>query len=290
MGEGKGFAKTILFGEHFVVQGSHAIGASLSKDFSVKITPAQQLSLNIKTGQIVLDASRAVLDSFNLSGNYFIETETDIPSGAGMGWSAAYSVALARAAASEKGLELDWKEIAKHAYEGEKVFHGNPSGIDNTLASRRGAILFKRGEEPVPIELKVPVHIVIAYTGKMGYTKELVAGVARVKQEKPEFFADLMDEVEAIVMDARNALREGNLPRLGVLMDKNQECLRQVGVSSPELEELVSLFKDEGALGAKLTGSGGGGCAIALVKSKNDTSAILDRIGNKYLVFEAQIG
>ncbi|MBD3397604.1 mevalonate kinase [Candidatus Micrarchaeota archaeon] len=290
MGEGVGYAKTILFGEHFVVQGSHAIGASLSKEFSVKITPSEKLSLNIETGQIVLDASRAILDSFSLPENYFIEAETGIPSGAGMGWSAAYSVALARAAAAEKGARLDWKEIAKHAYEGEKVFHGNPSGIDNTLASRKGAILFKRGEEPIPINLKVPLNLVIAYTGKTGYTKELVSGVARVKEEKPEAFADLMREVEAIVVEARTCLREGNLGRLGVLMDKNQECLRQVGVSSPELEELISMFKDEGALGAKLTGSGGGGCAIALVRSKNDTSAILQRIGNKYLIFEAQIG
>jgi mevalonate kinase len=73
-------------------------------------------------------------------------------------------------------------------------------------------------------------------------------------------------------------------------MDLNQEYLRQVGVSSPELEELISLFKGEGALGAKLTGSGGGGCAIALVRGKKDAPAILKRIGSKYLVFEAQIG
>ncbi|MCP4647122.1 MAG: mevalonate kinase [bacterium] len=290
MGEGTGFAKTILFGEHFVVQGSHAIGASLSMQFSVKITPSEQLNLNIETGQIVLDASRAILDSLGLPGNYSIEVETDIPSGAGMGWSAAYSVALVRAAAREKGVALDWKEVAKHAYEGEKVFHGNPSGIDNTLASRKGAILFKRGEDPAAIELGVPITIVIAYTGKKGYTKDLVAGVARVKEEKPEFFADLMEKVEGVVLDARDALQSGDLNRLGALMDQNQEYLRQVGVSSPELEELIQIFKDEGALGAKLTGSGGGGCAIALVKSKNDTSAILERIGNKYLVFEAQIG
>ncbi len=290
MGEGKGFAKTILFGEHFVVQGSHAIGASLSKEFLVKITPSDNLNLNIETGQIVLDASRAILDSLGLPGNYSIEVETDIPSGAGMGWSAAYSVALVRAAAQEKGVELDWKGVAKHAYEGEKVFHGNPSGIDNTLASRKGAILFKRGEDPVAIELAEPIHIVIAYTGKKGYTKDLVAGVARVKEGKPEFFADLMKKEEDLVMEAKYSLEQGDLNRLGALMDQNQEYLRQVGVSSPELEELIEMFKDEGALGAKLTGSGGGGCAIALVKSKNDTSAILQRIGNKYLIFEAQIG
>ena len=102
MGEGSGFAKTILFGEHFVVQGSHAIGASLSRELRVKITSSDELKLNIKTGQIVLDASRRILDSVGLPGNYSIEIETDIPSSAGMGWSAAYSVALVRAAAQEK--------------------------------------------------------------------------------------------------------------------------------------------------------------------------------------------
>jgi len=290
MGSGVGFAKTILFGEHFVVQGSHAIGASLSKTMKLKISPSDKLKLNIKTGQIVLDASRAILDSMGLSGNYSIEVETDIPSGAGMGWSAAYSVALVRAAAEEKGVELGWKEVAEHAYSGEKIFHGNPSGIDNTLAARPGAILFKRGEDPVPIKLKEPIHIVIAYTGKMGYTKDLVAGVAKTKEENPESFSKLLQDVETLIFEAKNALESGNLDKLGSLMGQNQEYLRQVGVSSPELEEFIRIFKEEGALGAKLTGSGGGGCAIGLFRCKKDTEAILQRIGNNYLIFEAQIG
>jgi len=290
MAEGTGFAKTILFGEHFVVQGSHAIGASLSKEMKVKITPSEELKLNIKTGQIVLDASRAILDSFDLSGNYLIEVETDIPSGAGMGWSAAFSVALVRAAAVEKGTFLDWEEVAERAYAGEKVFHGNPSGIDNTLASRKGAILFKRGEKPVPIELKEPLHILIMHTGKMGITKDLVAGVAKIKEEKPEFFSDLMEKEEKLVFEAKVALESGDLEKLGALMDLNQEYLRQVGVSAPELEKVISVAKNSGALGAKLTGAGGGGCAIALFKSKKDTDSIRHSIGTKYSFFEAQIG
>jgi len=290
MGSGIGFGKTILFGEHFVVQGSFAIGASLSKGMHITITPDSELRLNISTGQIVLDASRKILDSFGLEGNYFIQVETDIPSGAGMGWSAAYSVALSRAAAEEKGAELDWREIAKHAYEGEKVFHGNPSGIDNTLAARSGAILFRRGDEPIPIELKEPVHIVIAYTGKMGYTKDLVAGVAKKKEENPAAFCQLLADVDSLVEQAKFALETGDLDKLGALMDQNQEYLRQVGVSSTELEEFIKIFKEEGALGAKLTGSGGGGCAIGLFRSKKDTEPLLERIGNKNLIFEAQIG
>jgi len=273
MGSGEGFAKTILFGEHFVVQGSHAIGASLSKSMKLKITPSEELSLNIKTGQIVLDASRTILDLMGLDGNYFIEVETDIPSGAGLGWSAAYSVALVRAAAEEKGAELGWEEVAKYAYSGEKIFHGNPSGIDNTLASRSGAILFKRGEEPALIALKEPIHLVIAYTGKMGYTKDLVAGVARTKEENPEAFSKLLQAVETLILEAKNALESGDLDKLGSLMDQNQKYLRQVGVSSSELEEFIRIFKEEGALGAKLTGSGGGGCVIGLFRCKKDTES-----------------
>ena len=290
MGEGTGFAKTILFGEHFVVQGSHAIGASLSMGLVVRITPAKEMGMNIKTGQIVLDASRKILDSVGLPGNYSIQVETDIPSGAGMGWSAAYSVALARAAAQEKGVFIDWEQAASHAYEGEKVFHGNPSGIDNTLASRKGAILFKRGERPVPIALHSPIHIVIAYTGKMGITKDLVAGVGKIKEERPEFFSSLMEKEEALVFEAKRALESGDLQILGKLMETNQEYLRQVNVSSPELEGAISLLKEGGALGAKLTGSGGGGCAIALAENGESASRISAYAGKKYKVFEAQIG
>jgi mevalonate kinase len=287
---GVGFAKTILFGEHFVVQGTHAIGASLSIPFNVTLTPAETLSTNIETGQIVLDASRKILDAFGLRADYRIDIDTKIPSGAGMGWSAAYSVALSRAAAAAQGMELTWKRIAEYAYLGEEVFHGNPSGIDNTLSSRRGAILFKKGEEPIPIELKVPLHIVIAYTGKVGITKEMVAEVARIRAEKPDFFLDLMKREETLVIEAKKCLEEGNLERLGELMGTNHEYLKQVGVSTPELEEVVSLAKENGALGAKLTGGGGGGCAIALVKGKKETEALVQAISSKYLVFEAQIG
>ncbi len=290
MGEGAGFAKAILFGEHFVVQGTHALGASLSKELRVKIFPAEELSLNIETGPIVLEASRAILSSFSLPENYRIEVDTDIPSGAGLGWSAAYSVALSRAAAAERGFSLGWREIARHAYEGEKVFHGNPSGIDNTLSSQSGVVLFRRDEEPLPVELATPLRVVVADSGRTGSTKELVAGVSLLKDEKPEYFFDLMDREEALVMDAKRALEQGDLPLLGRLMNRNQEYLRRIGVSSPELEALIEVFRDEGALGAKLTGAGGGGCAIGLIESKKDASAILQRIDKNHLVFEAQIG
>lgn len=287
---GIGFAKTILFGEHFVVQGTHAIGASLSIPMNVTLTPAEELSTNIETGQIVLDASRKILDEFGLKGNYLIEIDTKIPSGAGMGWSAAYSVALSKAAASAQGMELTWKRIAEYAYLGEKVFHGDPSGIDNTLSSRRGAILFKRGEEPVPIHLGVPLHIIIAHTGKVGITRDLVAGVAQIRKERPDFFLELMKREERLVVEAKKCLESANLERLGELMDTNHGYLKQVGVSTPELEDVVSIAKENGALGAKITGAGGGGCAIALAQSKKETETLAQAISKKYLVFEAQIG
>jgi mevalonate kinase len=290
MGRGTGFAKTILFGEHFVVHGTHAIGASLSMEMNVTLTPSEELELSIPTGKIVLEATRRILDEFGLHDNYRVEIETRIPSGAGMGWSAAYSVALSRACADAQGMSLAWKRIAEYAYIGEKVFHGNPSGIDNTLASRRGAILFKKGEEPIPIELKKPLHIVIAHTGKMGITKDLVAQVARLREGKPDFFLELMKEEETLIMDAKKCLESGNLPRLGELMYKNQEYLESLGVSTPELGEIVSIAKEWEAPGAKITGAGGGGCAIALAKDAEHSARIALALRGKFTVFEAQIG
>ncbi len=290
MGQGKSLSKAILFGEHFVVQGSYAIGAALSREIRVRISKSDKLSINVQSAQIVLDASRKILDSLGLRGNYSIEVDAEIPSSAGLGWSAAYSVALARAAADEKGLTLTPEQASRYAYEGEKVFHGNPSGLDNALCALGGALMFRRGEKPAPIRMGAPLHIVVAYVPRVGVTRDLVAGVSRIKEEKPEFFASLMKKEDALVMRAKDALAKGDIPLIGKLMDENQEYLRQVGVSSPALEEIISLAKKGGAIGAKLTGAGGGGCAIALARSKNDTKTIMDAIGTKYAVFEAQIG
>ncbi len=290
MGEGKSLSKAILFGEHFVVHGTHAIGAALSKEIRVRISKSDKLSINIQTGQIVLDASRKILDSMDLRGNYSIEVDAEIPSSAGLGWSAAYSVALARAAANEKGITLTPEQASQYAYVGEKVFHGNPSGFDNALCALGGALMFKRGEKPISVKIGAPLHLVVAYVPRTSVTRDLVAGVSRIKEEKPEFFSLLMKKEEALVMNAKDALAKGDIPLLGKLMDENQEYLRQVGVSNPALEEIISLAKKGGAMGAKLTGAGGGGCAIALARSKNDTKTIMHAIGTKYLVFEAQIG
>ncbi|MEM4272535.1 MAG: mevalonate kinase [Candidatus Bilamarchaeaceae archaeon] len=290
MGEGKSLSKAILFGEHFVVHGSHAIGAALSREIRVRISPSENQAINIACGQIVLDASRKILDSLGLKGNYFIEVDAEIPSSAGLGWSAAYSVALARAAADEKGISLSPEDASAYAYEGERVFHGNPSGLDNALCALGGALLFKKGEEPIPIRIGAPLHIIVAYVPRTSITKDLVAGVSRIKEERPEFFSRLMEKEEALVLRAREALEWGRIPLLGKLMDENQEYLRQLGVSSPALEEMISLAKRGGAIGAKLTGAGGGGCAIALAESKADAASVLGTVGAKYAAFEARIG
>lgn len=292
MGEGKSFAKAILFGEHFVVHGTHAIGASLSNSMKVRITKiaANSISLNIETGQIVVDASRKILDSMGLRGNYFIEISTQFPASAGLGWSAAYSVALARAAAAEKGVKLTPQQSSEYAFEGERIFHGNPSGMDNALCALGGAMLFKRSEEPRPLKIGAPLHIVVAYTPRKAYTRELVAGVSSIKEEKPHFFTSLMEKEEKLVLAAKDAIENGDIPTIGKLMDINQEYLREIGVSSPELEDMIKKAKEGGAIGAKLTGAGGGGCTIALAKSKKDTKTIANAIGANYLVFEAKIG
>ncbi len=290
MGQGKSLSKAILFGEHFVVQGSYAIGAALSREIRIRISKSDKLSINIQSAQIVLEASRKILDSLGLKGNYFIEVDAEIPSSAGLGWSAAYSVALARAAADEQGISLTPEQASQYAYEGEKVFHGNPSGFDNALCALGGALMFRRGEKPISVKIGTPLHIIVAYVPRTKVTKDLVAGVSKIKGERPEFFNSLMKKEEALVMKAKDALAKGDIPALGKLMDENQEYLRQVGVSSPALEEMISLAKRGGAIGAKLTGAGGGGCIIALAKSKNDTKSIMGTISTKYAVFEAQIG
>jgi len=285
-GEGVGFGKAILFNEHFVVYGVPAIVSAIGKYTVAKIEETNEsgwkLNDNRKaTPNYKEDKIEQQKDSINrilkkmdidLSKNGFEMTlEGNLYCASGIGASAASCVAIARALSDHFNLNLPDEEINEIAYEGEKGYHGTPSGIDNTASTFGGLIWFEKGDTPVmeKISVPVPVEIVMGNTGKVANTSAAVTGVMERKEENPEKYKEIFDRAENIAYLAKNAFINEDYKELGKLMNENHKLLQQIEVSSRELDFLVKLSRDQGALGAKLTGGGLGGNIIALTPGRD---------------------
>jgi mevalonate kinase len=309
MGKGSGFGKVILFGEHFVVHGVPGIvsATDAATDAEVKKI-AKGVTINderkgskgyaeekklqqIESIERMLKAMNMPIDtpmSIWIGGN--------LPGFSGLGASAASSVAIARAISEEFQLKLPDKRINEVAYEGEKAYAGNPSGIDNTAATFGGLMWFKKtlsGGPDLVEKLKVinPVEIVIGSTGKVANTKAMVEGVAERKKKNPKKYDPLFKRAEEIAIEGKKALEAGDLKKVGELMNENHSILQGIEVSSKELDMLVDLAKKQGAIGAKLTGGGGGGCMVALTPGKQLQEKVAKAIEKEgFQVLRTKIG
>jgi mevalonate kinase len=284
MGIGSGKGKTILFGEHFVVYGLPALAAGISSETVAKVTkkkaagwvlkdnrPAMPGYKEQKSGEQTVSIQNILkycnIDTTRLG--FQIELGGNLVCASGIGASAASSVAIARALNEECSLGLDDEQINQAAYEGEKGYHGTPSGIDNTASTYGGLVWFIRDLEGGPpkfetLKLRKPVYLVIASTGITASTKEVVGDVKKKKEENPAWFEKLSSEYRQIVHDGRDALVRNDIQRVGELMNRNHELLQEMTVSCKELDTLVEVAKGNGAIGAKMTGTGRGGNMIAL--------------------------
>ncbi len=285
-GEGIGFGKAILLNEHFVVYGVPSIVSAIGKytiskieDFSQsgwkindnrKATPKykeekieqQKDSINRMLKKLDIDLSKKGIE---------ITLEGSLYCASGVGASAASCVAIARALSDHFNFNLSDEEINEIAYEGEKGYHGNPSGIDNTASTYGGLIWFERAENSKmdKITIPTPIEIVLGNTGKVADTSAAVKGVRERKENNPDKYNEIFNRAENIAYLARNALLNEDHIELGKLMNENHKLLQQIEVSSKELDFLVKLARDQGALGAKLTGGGLGGNIIALTPGKD---------------------
>ncbi|MCW4002985.1 MAG: mevalonate kinase [Candidatus Bathyarchaeota archaeon] len=287
MGKGQGYGKVILYGEHFVVHGVPGIVSAIDATTDATVTKAQK-GLNIqdqrKTAkgysqekqQQQIESIQRMLKTLNLNPNMPLNIWIGgtLPGFSGLGASAASSVAIARAISEELNLNLTNEKINQIAYEAEKAYAGNPSGIDNTAATYGGLMWFQKNPAGGPdtvqrLHIRKPVEIVIGSTGKVANTKAMVEGVAERKKQNPAKYDPLFKQAENLAVAGRKALEAGDLKKVGELMNENHRLLQEIGVSSKELDLLVDMARKQGALGAKLTGGGGGGCMIALTPGKD---------------------
>jgi mevalonate kinase len=285
MGKGSGYGKVILFNEHFVVHGIPAIVAGIGLTTDATVAPWSGKGLRIiderKGTEGYSEAKREQQKEaierilremgIDLEQNVEIKLGGTLPTFSGIGASAANCVAFARAISAQFNLGCSDERINEVAYEAEKAYAGTPSGIDNTAATYGGLLWFKKGEQPFIERLKVkqPIEIVMGNTGVVANTKAAVAGVRERKERFPEKYGKIFKKAEELAWKAREALEAYNLSEVGELMNKNHELLQAIEVSSKELDYLVNLAREKGALGAKLTGGGLGGCMVALTPGKD---------------------
>jgi mevalonate kinase len=276
--------KIILFGEHAVVYGRPAIAVPVRQIRARTVVSAdprgQSGTVRIQAVDIGLDAGLeelepdhplkrvifGVLDELHIARlpACKLQITSSIPVAAGLGSGAAVSVATIRALAAFLGRPLTDERVSALAYDVEKLHHGTPSGIDNTVITYAAPVYFRKGQPIEILHLGGHFTIVIGDTGFSSPTLVAIGDLRKLWLAEPHRYEVIFDSVGEIVQRARVCIENGMLQVLGTLMNENQSLLEQMGVSSSELDRLVEAARHAGALGAKLSGGGRGGNMIAL--------------------------
>ena len=289
--------KIILSGEQFVVLGAPAVAMAINLYSKIDVRPSESGRTEVTADiplHLVGDADKAspakknqeLLEPLRLATSatfdhlaiedrgVHIDANCQIPIGAGLGSSASTTVATISAVAKSRGTRLHRREIFKLAFIPENYLHGHPSGVDQATCTYGGIIQFKKPSKIKPVDIKRPPVILVCDSGVHRSTKALVKSVVKRSREQTERFQTHLDEITTISNAVVRALRNEDDDELGSLMNRNHELLRQIGVSTPKLDRLVAVARKAGAVGAKLTGAGGGGCIIALCDDKEARSNI----------------
>lgn len=285
--------KVILSGEHAAIYGFPSVAVGLDRgvfarvevdatasatrlrlrDLGMDIAEnddhdlARALSALLATTQASKRTKRPASKPTSLS----IEVFSSLPMGSGLGSSAALGVAIARALDPRASEE----EILARVMVWERVFHGEPSGLDALVAARGGCVSFVRGGTPTTIEISRSGYICVGLSGRAASTKAVIASVAAKRASDATATTAIFEAIGGIARRMGEALRIGDLERAGHLMTANHVLLRRLGVSTPSLDRLCDLAMTSGAYGAKLTGAGGGGASIALARSRGEAESIL---------------
>jgi len=275
----KARGKVILLGEHAVVYGHPAlvVGIENGAKATVHLDPSSSIVVDghkAVPGEGELGrAYQALLQNLNAPSLRAV-VELGIPAGCGLGASAAVGVALARAVLgllrTEGEMENTDDRVLRAAHVWETVFHGKPSGIDASAATLGGCFVYTKDQKPDIVHLSQPLMLAVAVADKPANTRTMVEKVAAQLARAPDRTQEIFASIGSLVASARGALAKGNVAALGPLMNQNHALLRELGVSTEPLDQACDSARLSGASGAKLTGSGGGGCVVALCESTTE--------------------
>ena len=306
-------AKVILFGEHFVVYNNPAIVAAINKRIIVTAQLNDTSCVNIKSGVNSLgmpfnsndsdilthdNSSISLFPIFRCIKHVFgeknlvnagvnLEIESQIPHGEGLGSSAASCVSTVAALYSLFS-DLDKNQIYETARLMEQNIHTNSSGVDCYVSTFGGIVNFEPEKGFSNIRPKKKFTLLIGTSGIKHSTGKVVSQVNQFKQKNSSVFNDLSSRAHIICKKAISSMNEGNESELGSLLTENHNLLSILGVSHPEIEKLIKICLDNGALGAKLTGAGKGGAVIALIPndSSKEILAKISRGPGKWILVE----
>ena len=292
--------KIILFGEHAVVYGRPALAVPVSQVHAdADVSDSERPGIWIDAPDVNLHAELNTLPSdqpiASVIHNFLflarvspfpdleVKISSTIPVASGLGSGAAVTVALTRALAAQLNYSMTDEEVNAFAYEIEKLYHGTPSGIDNTVVTYAKPVYFVKGQPMEIFKVGQPFTLVIADTGISAPTRESVGDVRRLWMNDKAGWETVFDKIGEVSFTARRAIEAGRPDLLGQLMDENQALLQKLTVSSPELDRLIETARNAGAMGAKLSGGGRGGNMIALVQPEmaESISAALKEAGAK---------
>jgi mevalonate kinase len=309
--------KIILFGEHAVVYGQPALAAPVTQvRATATLTPFPPSPIGRGGGDegVWIDARnvgrryrlsdadpadplaaaiRLTLNRLNVRSAphaFRLTLDSAIPIASGLGSGAAVCTAIVRALAAHFQSPLSNPEISAIVFETEKLLHGTPSGIDNTVIAYEQPVYFVKGQPPAPFNAARPFHFLIADTGLPSPTKIAVGDVRAAREKEPERYDRMFRAIGEIAREARTVIETSTVPEtlevLGELMNRNHALLRGLDVSCAELERLITASREAGAPGAKLSGGGRGGNMIALARPETAGSlrAALERAGAKRVI------
>ncbi|MFL5249434.1 MAG: mevalonate kinase [Myxococcales bacterium] len=279
--------KVLLLGEHAVVYGHAALAAGLGRGVRIEVTEAAETTIAIGSpkgipprpellGAELLEAASEMAARIGAPPRFRAVIETELPLGAGLGSSAAVGVALARGLSELACRHCPEDRATELALGFERHFHGAPSGVDPAISARGGVILFRRGEPPrvARVRPRAPVFLCVALTGIARGTRSTVMPLSERRAARPSLYDPMLAFLGDLAQGGALALERGDLDDLGVRFDAAHGVLCALGVSCPELDDLVRLLRKASALGAKLTGAGGGGAAIGLARDREHAQAL----------------
>ena len=296
--------KVILFGEHFVVYGAKAILCSIEKRVTVtaeKITE-RKIFINSEIGNLVLEPNKSISEiNSPLKPFYYladkviknqdigiqIKIDSEIPLGAGLGSSSACCVAGAAAIFKLFG-EISKERIVELAIEAERTIFENTSGADCTVCTYGGIMEYNKKQGFKKIEDEPNFQLVIANSNIEHSTESMVSKVKEFKNKNKEEFTKLLNQESKLIEDVLELLKNNNTKELGKKINQNQEYLETIGISNNQLKDMVKIGQ-KSSFGAKITGSGGGGCIFAIANESNLEDILKEFKDKNYECFSAKI-
>ena len=296
--------KVILFGEHFVVYGVKAILCSINKRVTVtaeKISD-KKIVINSEIGNLILEPNKSISEiNSRLKPFYYlankviknqdtgiqIKIDSEIPLGVGLGSSSACCVAGAAAIFKLFG-DISKEEILELAIEAERTIFENTSGADCTVCVYGGIMEYDKKQGFKKIEDEPNFQLVIANSNIEHSTESMVSEVKAFTIKNKEEFSKLLDQELELVEDVLKLLKENNTIKLGEKINQNQKYLETIGISNNQLRKMIEIGQKT-SFGAKITGSGGGGCIFAITDESNLEDTLKEFKDNNFECFSVEI-